>query len=87
MLRVAVLAYTLALASGFAVAPLRTYRAPISIVMDVEAAVADCIEDGCSVDMVSNLVDELKAESAELTKRNAQVSIAHAQACPHSVCI
>lgn len=50
-------------------------RAAISMMApkSIEAAASACLEDGCSVDDVASLLQELKAESAALSKRNAEV--------------
>merc|ERR1712226_18462 len=36
---------------------------------------ADCLEEGCPVDMVTDLLAELKAESAELTRRQQSILV------------
>jgi hypothetical protein len=53
----------------------RADRAPSAMMApkSIEAAASACLEDGCSVDDVASLLQELKAESAALSKRNAQV--------------
>ena len=60
-------------ASAFMLAPLAARRAPLAATMGVEDVAATCLEEGCSVDTLSDLMAELKAESKEIAKRNAQI--------------
>merc|ERR1719222_128456 len=48
---------------------------PAIINMGIENMAADCLEEGCPVDMVTDLLAELKAESAELTRRQQSILV------------
>ena len=48
-----------ALASAFNVAPLAVRRAPVAVTMGVAEIAADCLEEGCPIDMVAELIAEL----------------------------
>merc|ERR1711959_645473 len=61
----------LGLASAFHVAPLAARRAPITAVMGIEESATACLEEGCDVNMVADLIDELKEEYA--TVKNKEV--------------
>merc|ERR1712216_891392 len=39
----------------------------------LEDMAKDCLDDGCSVNTVEDLIESLKAESATLSRRNAEV--------------
>ena len=56
-------------------APLRSSakRVAFSPVMGIEETAAGCLEDGCSLQTVDELLAELKAENAALTKRQQSV--------------
>ena len=80
----------LSLTAGFSVAPLATRRAPISVVMGIAESAESCLEEGCSVDTVDDLIAELKEESVLLNKkaaangdRNQQVRARRAHAHTH----
>jgi len=64
MLRALTLVGVLSLANGFMMAPLatRSMVRTAAISMGVEEAAASCLEEGCSLDTVDDLIKELKAE-------------------------
>merc|ERR1712060_973713 len=49
-------------------------RLPVAV-MGVEDVASKCIEEGCPVDLLDDLLDELKAESSALTKRQQTLLI------------
>merc|ERR1712083_727112 len=49
-------------------------RTPTAV-MGVEDVASKCIEEGCPVDLLDDLLDELKAESSALTKRQQTLLI------------
>merc|ERR1719337_816746 len=63
-LRLMMLATVLALTQGFMLAPLatRTPSRAVAPAMGYQDAAAACLEDGCSLDTVEDLLAELKAE-------------------------
>jgi len=81
MLRALTLVGVLSLANGFMITPLatRSMVRTAAISMGVEDAAASCLEDGCSVDTVDDLIKELKAElksidvSAPLSDRQKSI--------------
>mmetsp|Transcript_22010 Transcript_22010/g.42803 ORF Transcript_22010/g.42803 Transcript_22010/m.42803 type:complete len:155 (+) Transcript_22010:273-737(+) len=62
--------------AGYVLAAVRTTSPPRSVIsMGLSESAASCLEEGCSVDMVQDLLEELKAESKELTKRQQALLI------------
>merc|ERR1719174_3074835 len=55
-----------ALASAFNVAPLAVRRAPVAVTMGVAEIAANCLEEGCPIDMVAELIAELKDQSESM---------------------
>ena len=56
-------------ANGFLLAPFASrplVRAPAATMMGVEDAAAACLEEGCSVDTVEDLIQELKKEQSSM---------------------
>lgn len=49
-------------------------RAPIAT-MDIESSAMNCLDEECSVDTISTLIAELKAESADLSKKQNSVTM------------
>ena len=69
------LSATLAVVNGFHVAPLGAVRPrSVSVFMGVAESAANCLEEGCSIDTVSELLAELKTESAGLNKAGEAAS-------------
>jgi hypothetical protein len=67
----------LGLANGLVIAPLGSRvaaRASIATMGPVEDAAATCLEDGCSLDTIEDLLKELKAEAAQNVAGNAELS-------------
>jgi len=58
----AVLSLLVASTSAFMVAPLRPRVAVARVSMAIEDVAASCIEEGCPLDLVEDLIAELKAE-------------------------
>ena len=54
-------------ASAFQVAPLALRRVPMTATMGVAESAEACLEEGCSVDTVDNLIADLKAEYKQAT--------------------
>jgi 6-phosphogluconate dehydrogenase len=67
-----------ALAQGFMLAPAvaRSAARTALIKMDAAEVAARCLDEGCPIDLVSDLIDELKAESDELSKRQQTLLVA-----------
>ena len=69
-----VLALLLASTTALVVSPLAVRRAaaarsPMHIKMGVEDVAANCLEEGCPIDMLEDLIVELKAKKGDKTVR------------------
>ena len=58
--------------TGFSIAPLVVRRSPAcsAATMGVEEAASNCLEEGCSIDAVGDLLTDLKAESKALSQKH-----------------
>merc|ERR1719506_1310509 len=66
------------LVDGFSIAPrvaMRPVARTAAVTMGIEDSAANCLEEGCSVDALADLLTELKAESKELSKRHQAVLV------------
>ena len=70
-------------ASAFQIAPLAAMRrAPIVVTMGLAEEAANCLEEGCSIDAVADLVSDLKNECVVLNQNGLAGSSRNQQARP-----
>jgi hypothetical protein len=72
----------LGLANGLVIAPLGSRvaaRAAIATMGTVEDAATTCLEDGCSLDTLEELIKELKTEASQNVAGNEELSARHEQ--------